>query len=397
MKPIVSILILFLSGTLSAQAQQRMTIAAALDTALKNNQQLFINQAEIKTAGLTVKTASELPKTAVFGENEDLRPSDKKGILKIGITQSIAWPGLYTARKNYFKEQLEHAELNKVSLQAIIKRDVRGTYYQLWYLQDRLRLFQQLDSIYTSLDQATALRLKAGDVPGLDKIAAEARMKETQVLLQQNIKDMTAEQQQLMLLLNRNEWMLPAGAALEKIDFSVAQKELHPLLRLQQQNIDIASANVAVQKNSNRPEFSGRFFTQQLWGASDPFTGFSVSAAFPLLGASAYKNRVRAANAAKEVQQKQLAYQTQQLETLQKTAITEIEKLLSMIRFYESTGLQQADEIIKAATLSYRSGEISFAEMSQFLGQAITMRQNYLEVLNQYNQRVIQFDYINNN
>ncbi len=396
-KPVISTFLLFLAGTAFSQAQQRISITAALDTALKNNQRLYVNEAEIRTADLTVKTANDIPKTALFGENEDLRPSDMKGILKIGVIQNLAWPGLYAARKNYFKEQLEYAELNKVSLQVIIKRDVRSTYYQLWYLQDRLHLFEQLDSIYTSLDNATEIRLKAGDVPGLDKIAAEARMKETQALLQQNIKDMAMQQQQLMLLLNRNEWMLPDDTPLEKIDFSPIQNGPHPLIQLQQQNIEIAQANISVQKNSNLPDFSGRFFSQRLWGARDPFTGFSVSAAIPIFGAGAYKNRVRVASAEKEVLEKQLAYQVQQLETLQKNALTGIEKFLSMLQFYETTGLKQADEIIQAATLSYRSGEISFAEMSQFLGQAITMRQNYLDVLNQYNQAVIQFDYVNNN
>ena len=53
-------------------------------------------------------------------------------------------------------------------------------------------------------------------------------------------------------------------------------------------------------------------------------------------------------------------------------------------------------EIISAATLSYRSGEISFAELGQFLSQAIGIRQGYLDVLNQYNQSAIQFNYYNN-
>ena len=68
-----------------------------------------------------------------------------------------------------------------------------------------------------------------------------------------------------------------------------------------------------------------------------------------------------------------------------------------MLQFYEATGLKQADEIIKTATLSYNAGEISFAELSQFLTQAIDTKKNYLEVLNKYNQSVIQFNYYNNN
>ena len=56
-------------------------------------------------------------------------------------------------------------------------------------------------------------------------------------------------------------------------------------------------------------------------------------------------------------------------------------------------GLKQAEEIIKAASLAYRSGEISFAELSQFLTQAIEIQKNYLENLNGYNQSVIQYNY----
>ena len=71
----------------------------------------------------------------------------------------------------------------------------------------------------------------------------------------------------------------------------------------------------------------------------------------------------------------------------------EVEKNRSMLSFYESTGLKQAEEVIKAASLTYRAGEISFAELSQFLTQAIEIQKNYLENLNAYNQSVIQYNY----
>jgi cobalt-zinc-cadmium resistance protein CzcA len=160
--------------------------------------------------------------------------------------------------------------------------------------------------------------------------------------------------------------------------------------------VNIASSNISVQKNTNRPEFSGRFFSQRLWGANDPFTGFSVTAAIPLFGGGAYRNKVKVANAEREVQEKTLAYQTLQLQTQRANAVADIEKSRSLLEFYETSGLKQAEEIISAATLSYRSGEISFAELGQFLSQAIGIRQGYLDVLNQYNQSAIQFNYYNN-
>ncbi len=147
-KTIVTILA-FLFMALGSQVfgQERISVTEAVETALKNNRQFQINQAEIVGAGFNVKTATEIPKTGIFAENEDYRPTDKAGLLKIGITQSIAWPGLYTARKAYFKEQLKYVNLNTDVLKTAITKDVRTAYFQLWYLQDRQKLYMELDSI----------------------------------------------------------------------------------------------------------------------------------------------------------------------------------------------------------------------------------------------------------
>ena len=85
--------------------------------------------------------------------------------------------------------------------------------------------------------------------------------------------------------------------------------------------------------------------------------------------------------------------ETQALHTFYAKALADLEKNNALLQFYENTGLSQADEIIKASTLAYRSGEIGFSELSQFLTQAIDIRKNYLENLNQYNQAAVQFNY----
>ncbi|RZK38963.1 MAG: CusA/CzcA family heavy metal efflux RND transporter [Pedobacter sp.] len=394
---VVTTLILVFTGFSSVNAQQRISVENAIGTALKNNRQLDVNEAEINTVRLNTKTASEIPKTGLFVENEDYRPSDRVGILKIGISQAIAWPGLYTARKNYLNAQLKYAELNTDLLGTVIRRDVRAAYYQLWYLQDKEHLYKRLDSIYTMLFKAAELRVRTGDVANLDKVAAEAKMKEVQAFMMQNSKEMTVQQQQLMMLLNQNEWLLPVLSPLEKLGVEFADMNgSHPLLAMQEQNVNISSSNISVQKNTNRPEFSGRFFSQRLWGANDPFTGFSVTASVPIFGAGANRNKVKVATAEREVQEKTLSYQTQLLQTQRNAAVADIEKNRALLDFYETSGLKQAEQIITAATLSYRSGEISFAELGQFLSQAIGIRQNYLDVLNQFNQSAIQFNYYNN-
>ncbi len=393
----VTIIIAFLIFSGSVQAQEPVAKRISSNeviTSANKNLQYEINNQQINKGKAQIKTASAFPKTGVFAENDDLRPSDNKGVLKVGISQSIAWPGLYKAQKNLYNEQLKYYQFNTAALELDIKRDVRTVYYQLWYLQDKQQLYNRLDSIYKSLNNAARLKVKTGDSPGLDSIAANVRMRELQALLQQISKEIQIQQQSLMQLLNTNELMLPLLIPLEKLPMPVlANDSVHPLLALQSQNINIANAGIAVTKNENKPEFSGRFFSQRLYGVKDPYTGFSVSATFPLFGASAYRSKVKVAQADMVLQQKQYDYDKQVLNTRQLQMQQDVEKNKSMLSFYENTGLIQADEIIKAATLAYQAGEISFAELSQFLTQGIEIQKNYLENLNAYNQSVIQFNY----
>lgn len=398
MKPIA--VIIALAGSLTAvssKAQQPATARVSISEAIasaKGNLQYEVNQQQINKSQSQVKTAGALPKTGVFAENEDLRPGDKKGILKIGISQGIAWPGLYKAQRNLYTEQLKYYQANTSVIDAELKRNVRSVYYQLWYLQDKQKLYHRLDSIYRSLNDAAVLKVKTGDSPGLDSIAANARLRETQALVQQVSNDIQIQQRILMQLLNSEQDMLPLNDPLERLQSPlVAPDTAHPLISLQQQNIAIANAGVSVAKNENKPEFSGRFFSQRLYGLSDPFSGFSVSATFPLFGAGATRSKVKVARAEANVQQKQFEYDKQVFITERTQAEQEVEKNNSLLSFYETAGLRQATEIIKASSLAYRAGEISFAELTQYLAQAIDIQRNYLETLNSYNQSVIQYNY----
>jgi len=380
----------------NAQEQKpikRINISEAI-TLAKNNLQYQVNTQQINKGKAQTKTARALPKTGVFAENEDLRPSDHTGILKIGLSQSIAWPGLYNAQKRLYGEQLKYYQSGTAVLDADIKRDVRSVYYQLWYLQDKLQLYNRLDSVYNSLNEAARLKVTTGDSPGLDSIAAQVRLEELRALRKQINQDLQIHQQGMMQLLNMNDLVLPVVTPLEKLAMPViANDSLHPVLNRQEQSVNIANAGIAVIKNENKPEFSGRFFSQRLWGAANPFAGFSVSAAFPLFGVNAYQNKVKVAQADKLSQEKQYEYDKQLVNSRKLQMQGEVEKNRSLVLFYETTGLRQADAIIKAASLAYRAGEISFAELSQFLSQAIEIQKNYLDNLNAYNQAVIQYNY----
>src|SRR5689334_21123480 len=137
MKPTASAIILVASmSLLTAKTTAQARVTGTRVTVLKshsasgNNLQMDVKRHQVLKAQAQTKTAGALPKTGVFAENEDMRPSDNKGILKIGVTQSIAWPGLYKAQRNLYSEQLKYYNLNTSLIEADLKKQVRSAYYQ---------------------------------------------------------------------------------------------------------------------------------------------------------------------------------------------------------------------------------------------------------------------------
>jgi len=191
---------------------------------------------------------------------------------------------------------------------------------------------------------------------------------------------------------------LPELTPLQKVnaEFISNTFENHPSIRLQMQNQSIAEAEFQVQKQSNKPSFDGRFFSQRLYGLSNPYSGFSVSIGIPIFGRAAYRSNIKAAELEKEYQSSISNLEIGALRGNYNQAFQELKKEEELLLFYETSGLQQANAIIKAANLAYRGGEISFSELSQFLTQAIDIQKSYLEVLNRYNQSAIQLNYFLN-
>ncbi|WP_316928384.1 TolC family protein [Sphingobacterium spiritivorum] len=334
-------------------------------------------------------------KTGIFVENEDMAPLDPQGIWKVGVSQNFNWPGFYKARKAYLSKNVEISAMQLEEIKARITRDVSTNYYELTYLEARQRLFQQLDSIYQELFRAADLRVQTGEAAGLERIAAETKWQENKALLIQNHQDLLISAQNLSVILNQNTFLLPNEKELIKISFNKRDitAASHPLVRIQEKNVELAEAGIRVEKKGKMPDFSGRVFSQRLWGQKNPFTGFSVTANFPVFSSGYYNNKVKAAQLESDIQQQGLLQVQQVLSADIQNAENERIKNEGQLQFYETSGLKQAEAIIKAANLGYQSGEISYAELSQFLTQSIDIKINYLNALNAYNKSVVNYQY----
>ena len=375
----------------------RISFEDAYEMALSGNLQLRSSDIAIQRSRALTGTSISLAKTGVFFENEDMRPTDNKGILKIGLSQSMEWPGIYTARKDALNQQAKATEYAKQAKALEIRRNLQTAYYTMWYYQSKKELWEQLDSVYSSLSDAAVLRVKTGESAGLDSIAAKARSAEIRVQLRMLEKDIAVQQTILKAILNTDSSFLPESKPLARIEPLISSEIVtsHPTLMMQQQAIAVANAELKVARRGVLPDLSGRFFSQRLYNLPDPYTGFSVSVGIPLLSMGSHKAKIRAASLERDYQQTVLNSEQKSLNAAVQQTLQNLDKDKELLEYYETQGLAQATAILDAAQLSYRSGEISFAELSQFMTQAIDIRKNYLDILNQYNQSAIAYAYYN--
>ena len=103
----------------------------------------------------------------------------------------------------------------------------------------------------------------------------------------------------------------------------------------------------------------------------------------------AQQGRVQHAQLGGQIAQEQLKQAELQLQIEYYANYQNYLRLSDAINYYESTGLQQSQELLRTSQVSYTNGEIGYVEFIQNTSLASETQLRYFELLNQYNESVI--------
>ncbi len=147
-----------------------LTLETAINQAETNNPQLLATQRSIDVAktGVAVAGVRPNPRLSVdipFGQAETKRT--------IGIEQLIELGGKRGARLALADSQVQQAELQLDLLRSQIRTQVRQAYAELAVAQGSQQNAEQSLAINKQLVNIAKIRLKAGDVAGVDVVQAE--------------------------------------------------------------------------------------------------------------------------------------------------------------------------------------------------------------------------------
>lgn len=368
----------------------------------------------VKSAALSInvqkalKVASmDLPKTVVEAQYGQFNSySNDNGVT---ISQSFAFPSVYVNRFKLANANIKSSEFQYQLSRLEIATQVKQVYWQCVFLYSKQKLLNYQDSLYSGFLRAAELRASAGETNRLEMITARSQSLEIKNELFQVTSDITINCRKLMVLLNSSTLVTPSTKEVHRIDFSPNYEsisvEQNPLLGYIKQQVEVSQYEKKLERSQMLPDLNVGYFSQTIIGTQDVngmprnfgkdyrFAGVQLGIAIPLWF-SPYTSRIKAAKISENIAQTNAESYTKSISGNFQSLLDEYNKFSSSVDYYEQQAVPEADLIIEQATRSYKAGALDYLEYVISLNRALSIRQNYLDALNNFNQTTISIDYI---
>ncbi|MCG8577741.1 MAG: CusA/CzcA family heavy metal efflux RND transporter [Flavobacteriales bacterium] len=399
------LLVLGLSGSQALWAQEKAVHSAdeAIEIAMQNNAGIKLAKSQIEFSQRAKSGAFNPGKTEVgiqYGQYNSFEND-----VSFGVDQKFQFPTVYANQNKLAKEQISADEFRLGIEENSLKKEIRKSWYELGYLQQERDILRLQDSLLNWFVRATELQAEVGDVNELQKISAEAELLELKNELQQNEADIKIQEQQLKLLLQDSTELAFEVAIPEQLKLSQDSLsfEKNPLLAWSNQQIEISRMQTKVETSKMLPDISVGYFNQSMIGnplaygspasSNDRFMGVKAGLTVPIFF-GAYRSQIKMAEIEEQKAQTTADYYYISLSNQLESLLQEVIKYERALEYYTTTGIPFSEKVIDNAMLSYQEGAIGYVEYLHSFKQAIQMKRSHAQTLNDYNQAVIDLNYV---
>ncbi len=411
-KTIVTVLLIFFTGSSlldSANAQSIKTIDVnqSVQMALDNNLGVKSSQYELEMQNALRGASFDLPRTNAemqYGQfNSYMRDNS------FSVSQSFSFPSVYVKQGKLASSSAKSSEWRLKITEAETVMQVKNIYWQLSYLHSKRKLLAYQDSLFSSFFKAAELRAKIGETNHLEMITARSQSLEVKNHLHEVILDLIIITQKLQTLLNTDSPIMIADTVLRRAGYSVTSDSSvlsgNPYLAFVNQQSEISSLERKLEQTRMMPEFSLGFFSQTMqgsqevnsvpraFGPGDRFNGIQAGISIPLWF-KANTSKISAAKLKEDMANTNAEYYCQSLLGEYHSLQVEYQKYSNSLEYYENQALPEASLIIEQATLSYKAGAMDYLQYILNLNTALSIKQDYLDALNNYNQILVSIDLI---
>lgn len=398
---------IFSSGSLYAQTESQSQITSvdeAIKVALENNGKVKSAKTKVEKTELEKKTAFNIDKTEVGVQYGQINSFEND--FAFDVSQSFEFPSVYTAQNKVAKERIESRKFQLASTENDVRFAVRESWNQLSYLHELRKLYVRQDSIYSKFLKVATLRYELEATSYLEKAAAEAKSMEVKNALSINKAEIRTIENRLNLLLNDTSAFsyVPSSFSEYEIGNNDSAFIAHnPTLQYVQQQIRIAQAEKKVESAKMLPNLSVGYFNQSMIGSEtstgtiassgNRFSGVQAGISIPLFYGS-YKAKIQMARLNEQIAKTDADYYASMLQSQLEQQFNSVLKYKGSLDYYQQKATPQSNLILDNAQKSFNAGAISYVEYFQNIQQALEIQFNHLGTLKDYNQSVLELEYL---
>jgi outer membrane protein TolC len=386
-------------------SQTPISLEKAIDKAFKNNLNL-------KSGALKINYQEKMKNSAVV--IDPLNISAEIGQMnsfyvdnKFSVSQTIRLPKFYNAQKTLLLEEWKNSLLNLDLQKWQLKREISLIYNELNYLDGKKKLLKKADSIFTQYFQRADLRLKKGESNLLEKATAENLRSQAEMQLKSLEKDREISIQKLSFLINegtlyQNENAKYGILNLENLNTEYAGNPL--VLKQLEQEKNIQNAKLLAEKAKLSPSFNlgvnsmtmkGNGADEKYYNGTHRFQSGFVGVGIPVFN-SAQKSVIEAQKVNQQIAENNYQLGLVNLKNQYLQNLGQFQKLNNEISYYQKTGLQNSESILKTANNQYFNGEINYLEWTLLVNQAFEIQNKYIDRLKETNDKIIEINSLKN-
>lgn len=372
------------------RAQQVVTLEQAIELAKQNHPRL-------KTAAAAVRQAK-----AGRGEVLELAPTEFSyswGQLNGEIKKDKQWEvsqNLGSLLTPFYKNVLVNRQIATGTFyRRIVEKEVVAEVKRAWayylYAYNLRSLYNDQNKWAEQLQRIGELRYQQGEITLLEKNMATTMAADLKNRLFQS-------QEEEKLALARLNWACYADSSIVPADTALVQfpadieaptySEAH--LRYFQSQAGEAKAQLNIERSRFFPELSLGYVRQDIL----PLKGLNswmVGVSFPIYFLP-HHSKVKQAKAAAFIARTEAEANTRNLYNKVSEAIANLRRQSESLRYYTSSALKEADELMKVASLQLRHSETDITEFIQAVNVARDIRRGYIETVYQYNIAALEYE-----
>lgn len=391
-----ALLLLICLGSFSVGTAQNSpkNLEALIVLATENNSALKSEAFKLEQSNALKGTAYDFEKTNIYyGFDENNIAENGQAIKVFGIQQNFLFPTVYSASKKLLNKQYELKTSQYEVANKSVKRAVTSAYYHYVTAYNKATIYKGLDSLYTNFAKNAKRRFELGDTNYLESITANSKQRQIQIAYEQSRIDIGIWYEKLHKLVQTEDSLLVALPLQTQLDLVVLDIEQEPEVAMFKSSLDVKTAENKLEKNKLLPDITLEYFQGTNDLLSGYLYGYQVGLKIPILF-GAQSSKVKASKIAISAMEAGLKDVQFQMNSRRNALEKELLKYAQHIAYYQKQGQALSEAILKTAESSYKNGEIDFFQYIISLENAFQIKLDYLDQLNNYNQIVIQLNYL---